>query len=98
MPVDASFWSSDSGKVAPLTLLLCVPRKAYSWFKSWKLQDIKKIWPCATTGYKKADQEQLFDALQRFFKQHHHSDGEYIKVSVSRLGEGGSNNHRSASL
>ena len=75
-----SFDWSNATPSPELSLEVRVPWRVYQWFKAWGLPEVKRTWPCGSTGYKKEDQSQLLRAILRFYKQPFRMDEDSVIV------------------
>jgi hypothetical protein len=72
---------SDATPPSTLTLDVPVPRREYYYYKNLTLKDIKQLWPCASTGWTKEEQETVLSAVSKLHKQPHEDDGDFVIVT-----------------
>ena len=77
-----TFWT-DHTPAAKLSIDVKVPRREFKYFEGLTLKDVKAWWPVSQTGYKSSDQADLLADLQRFCKQPHREEGDYVVVTES---------------
>ena len=77
-----TFWT-DETHAANLSIDVKVPRREFKYFEGFTRKDVKEWWPLCQTGYKSEDQENQLKALQRFSKQPHREEGDYVVVTES---------------